>query len=76
MGNAITLTLEAPGDYSPLLFLTMLQAGASDTVQRAAIAVFEAEEAGEDSTFKRRHYEACKAYQAEVSRTVKEAMNR
>lgn len=72
----VTFTLRAPEGYDPIFFFTMLQSGASDAVRRAAMSVFEKEEAGEDSSFSRRHYEACKEYAAEVQRVMDEVRNR
>lgn len=74
--SEITLTLKAPEGYDAALFVMMLQVGASDVVDRAAMEVFERQEAGGDTEFVRRHYEACKLYAEEVSRVAKEAMKR
>lgn len=68
----VTITLTAPEGYSAAFFFSLLQIGAGDVVGQAASAVFAREEAGEDSTSARRHYEACKAYRDEVNRAFKE----
>ena len=74
--NEVTLTLTAPEGCSAAFFFTLLQIGAGDAVDRAAAVVFQREEAGEDSSIARRHYNTCKAYRDEVDRAFREFRGR